>query len=434
MKIKLLFVLFICLTSGIINSQTLQWRLLPNSPGTNIQGRFEDTHFINSNTGWVVGYTGLVYRTTNGGTKWDTLFTSTFGYEFRSVGFFDSNTGLIGTLINDSNKILYRTTNGGFNWSAVSNIAGKRPQGICGMSIVNSNVAYACGRYFGSARVIKTTDKGVSWNLVFYDTSKAQTLIDCYFWSPDSGIAVGGSLPGLNGAAVIIKTTDGGTTWQRVHKTVRSNEWCWKISFINFNTGYVSIERDAGLAYILKTTNNGNNWNDIPFRNYDEEGIGFVNENTGWIGGWSGPTYQTTNGGANWSLAGWGTNMNRFRFLSDTLAYAVGDRIYKYSRGPVSVQNISSGIPDAFALNQNYPNPFNPNTVIRYSLIENSFVKLIVYDVLGNEIVTLVNEKQNAGSYNYQFSTVNYQLSSGIYFYKLETENWSFTKRMMLLK
>ena len=432
MKIKLLFVLFICLTSGIINSQTLQWRLLSNSPGTTGQSRFEDTHFINSNTGWVVGYSGQVYRTTNGGTKWDTLFTSTFGNEFRSVGFFDSNTGLIGTLITDSNKILYRTTNGGFNWTAVSNISGKRPQGICGMSIVNSNIAYACGRYFGSARVIKTTDKGVSWNLVFYDTSKAQTLIDCYFWSPDSGIAVGGSLPGLNGAAVIIKTTDGGTTWQRVHKTVRSNEWCWKISFINFNTGYVSIERDAGLAYILKTTNNGSNWTDIPFRNYDEEGIGFVNENTGWVGGWSGPTYQTTNGGTNWSLAGWGTNLNRFRFLSDTLAYAVGDRIYKYSRGPVGVQNISEELPVSVYLEQNYPNPFNPVTNLEFGISNLGFVSLKVYDILGNDITTLVNERLSPGRYKVDFDGSNY--SSGIYFYQLTASDHKVVKRMTLLK
>lgn len=191
----------------------------------------------------------------------------------------------------------------------------------------------------------------------------------------------------------------------------------------------------GGPSYILKTTNNGSNWSEIFFVNgYDEEGIGFVNENTGWVGGWTGPTYQTTNGGANWQLAGWGTNMNRFRFLSDTLAYAVGDRVYKYSRGLVGIQIVSSEIPDAFNLYQNYPNPFNPSTVIRYSIAENSFVTLKIYDVLGNEIAVLVNEKQNPGSYTYQFSTVNYQLSSGIYFYELSAGNFKDTKRMIMLK
>ncbi|MBK8553732.1 MAG: T9SS type A sorting domain-containing protein [Ignavibacteria bacterium] len=93
--------------------------------------------------------------------------------------------------------------------------------------------------------------------------------------------------------------------------------------------------------------------------------------------------------------------------------------------------NLNAG---EFYLRQNYPNPFNPETVISYSLSENRFITLKVFDVLGNEIATLVNEKQNSGNYNYQFSTVNYQLASGIYFYKLEAGDFSETKRMILLK
>ena len=105
----------------------------------------------------------------------------------------------------------------------------------------------------------------------------------------------------------------------------------------------------------------------------------------------------------------------------------------KYSQS-VSITQNSNLIPEIFSLSQNYPNPFNPSTVIRYSVSENSFVSLKVYDVLGNEVAELINEKQNPGSYNYQFSTSNYQLSSGIYFYKLESGAFSETKRMILLK
>ena len=92
------------------------------------------------------------------------------------------------------------------------------------------------------------------------------------------------------------------------------------------------------------------------------------------------------------------------------------------------------GVPEKFSLEQNYPNPFNPITVIRYSLSENSFVTLKVYDVIGNEVATIVNEKQNSGTYNYQFSTVNYQLSSGVYFYKIEAGSFSAVKRMIIIK
>ena len=271
-----------------------------------------------------------------------------------------------------------------------------------------------------------------------------RTLIDCYFWSPDSGIAVGGSLPNLMGSAVVVRTTNGGNSWQRVHKTTRTSEWCWKISFVSRDVGFVSVEREGGFAYILKTTNNGVNWIDIPFMVYDEEGIGFLNENTGWVGGWTGPTYQTTNGGTSWQLAGWGTNLNRFRFLSDTLAYAVGDRVYKYARGPVGINLTSTEIPSSFSLYQNYPNPFNPITKIKFNLTsdvkrQSSKVKIIIYNVLGREIQNLVNENLSPGSYEVEFNSGD--LSSGIYFYKLwvstrsgEAEKFSDVKRMIVLK
>jgi len=104
------------------------------------------------------------------------------------------------------------------------------------------------------------------------------------------------------------------------------------------------------------------------------------------------------------------------------------------NRTPVGISQTGTNIPSEFSLSQNYPNPFNPMTVIRYSLIENRFVSLKIYDVLGNEVAILVNEKQNAGIYNYQFSTINYQLSSGTYFYELTAGEFVETRRMILIK
>ncbi|MBK9334062.1 MAG: T9SS type A sorting domain-containing protein [Ignavibacteria bacterium] len=97
-----------------------------------------------------------------------------------------------------------------------------------------------------------------------------------------------------------------------------------------------------------------------------------------------------------------------------------------------SIQQIGNSVPGKFNLSQNFPNPFNPNTVISYELQSTGFAKLRVYDVLGNEVATLVNEKQNAGSYNVKFDGSKY--SSGIYFYRLDAGEFSDTKRMILLK
>jgi hypothetical protein len=81
---------------------------------------------------------------------------------------------------------------------------------------------------------------------------------------------------------------------------------------------------------------------------------------------------------------------------------------------------------------QNYPNPFNPSTTISYNLLGKNFVTLKVYDVLGKEISTLVNEKKPAGTYGINFNTVG--LGSGVYFYQLKAENFMETKKMILMK
>jgi len=88
--------------------------------------------------------------------------------------------------------------------------------------------------------------------------------------------------------------------------------------------------------------------------------------------------------------------------------------------------------PSSFSLAQNYPNPFNPNTNISYQLPASAFVSLKVYDVLGNEVATLVNEEQKAGVYSINFNAQ--RLSSGVYYYQLKDENNIQTKKMILTK
>ncbi len=97
-----------------------------------------------------------------------------------------------------------------------------------------------------------------------------------------------------------------------------------------------------------------------------------------------------------------------------------------------NVIEVDAGVPKQFALDQNYPNPFNPTTMIRYELPVASTVSLKVYDVLGREVATLVNERQEAGAYSVTFNANT--LSSGVYFYRLQAGNFVATKKMMLVK
>ncbi len=143
------------------------------------------------------------------------------------------------------------------------------------------------------------------------------------------------------------------------------------------------------------------------------------------------PGADTVNGGSNPldNEAGFGIN-HRF-----TLFNAPGGLIVlnnKFGDFTSSIDRISDLVPAEFELLQNYPNPFNPLTNIRYNLPKESFVTLRVYNSLGQEVITLVEEQQLAGSYEVKFAAPN--LASGMYFYKLEANGVSLTKKMILMK
>jgi hypothetical protein len=113
-----------------------------------------------------------------------------------------------------------------------------------------------------------------------------------------------------------------------------------------------------------------------------------------------------------------------------------GNQEIYYKRDPsgnvTGIENIGSEMPKQFFLSQNYPNPFNPSTVISYQLPATSMVSLKIYDIIGKEVSTLVNEEKLAGSYEIEFGAQG--LPSGIYLYKLQAGNFVQTKKMVLLQ
>ncbi len=121
----------------------------------------------------------------------------------------------------------------------------------------------------------------------------------------------------------------------------------------------------------------------------------------------------------------------KFEIMSDGWAYWTDS-----TRAIVTGVNNKTPLPLAFKLEQNYPNPFNPTTTIRYSIPKQSFVTLIVYDILGREIIKIVNEEKQAGNYQVEFSPVSgiQNLASGIYFYQIKAGDYVCTKKMILLK
>lgn len=419
------------------------WETLPNAPNG---PRYDDGYFINENLGWVVNGNGQIWKTSNGGETWIKQFDKSTIY-FRSIGFLDSLYGVAGNLgtqefggQTDTN-LIYRTTNGGLSWNPVNNFIGTKPRGVCGLGVINDSVMYGVGRVRGPVYFLKSTDRGETWTTKNMEQYAAD-LMDIYFTSSDTGFIVGGNgAPNENSNGIILYTSDGGDNWTNVFTSSQLGEWCWKINFPSKNIGYASLQRNVGSPInFVKTTDGGQTWFEKRFANfaYYVQGIGFANDTLGWAGGNSTyTTYETTDGGETWHDAGFGYRVNRLRMLNDSVGYAMGRTVYKFfNRTPTDIRAEVFGKSFGFELKQNYPNPFNPTTVIEFSIPPgaeiNSLVLIKIYDVLGNEIRTIFDEVKEPGNYKVTFNAGD--LPSGIYFYKLITENYTATKKLILIR
>jgi hypothetical protein len=109
-----------------------------------------------------------------------------------------------------------------------------------------------------------------------------------------------------------------------------------------------------------------------------------------------------------------------------------GDVSVSYTNVHILIHNITTEVPTKYDLAQNYPNPFNPVTNLEFGISDLGFVSLKVYDILGKEVVTLVNEKLIPGTYRVEFEAGS--LTSGVYFYRLTSGDFTNTKRMLFVK
>lgn len=181
-------------------------------------------------------------------------------------------------------------------------------------------------------------------------------------------------------------------------------------SLTQFNQIRITWEAAYGKEYVIETSDDASVWKKI---------------------------VEQKNGAGN--IEKWDVNASgRYVRLTGTKrGTQYGYSIYEfeiYNQISTSTDNDKENLPIEFSLSNNYPNPFNPETMIEYLIPKTAIVELKVYDVLGKEVATLVNEVQNAGKHSARFSINNYGLASGIYFYRISTEGLTLVKKMMLVK
>jgi len=411
----------LALTLAVTPAQA-KWKKTAGSPFANF--RFEDVFFLDAENGYVVELEGRLYRTTDGGDSFE-IVPNVPGAGYRSVAFSSPERGTIGTLV--AGAPLIQTLDGGETWNVVPGLS-PTVQGICGLWVINENVLYGTGMYSGAPCVIRSWNGGRNWHRLDL-WEHASALIDCHFASPSTGIVVGGIGSDLtNPRAIVLRTTDGGGTWQTRHLGSRQGEWCWKISFVNSEVGFISMESVHHGQRVLRTRNGGLDWTEMPsVANVRQQGIGFLDERTGWVGGWNGTTSRTTDGGETWTSDPWGSNVNSFFRVSPDLAYAVGRYVYKYERPPfpedafaAAVGAVSEGsVFGASVLG----NPFRTSTSIAYRLDAAMPVQLSIFSLSGQRLERLVDGWQDAGEYQVSWDAVNPQsvrLEPGVYFYRLD--------------
>ncbi len=347
------------------------------------------------------GTSSGIFVSMNNGTSW----TQTFNHDVvSSFAFSDSN------IFAGTYSGIFVSANNGASWSQTT----LNNRSIASLGVRGNNI------FAGTAvnGIYRSTNNGSSWNQI------ALNNLTVYSLAVSGNNIFAGTF--VNGVWL---STNNGANWTQ---TALNNQSVLALTVSGNNVF-------AGTANygVYLSTNNGTTWSQTALNNLDISSFAISGSNV-FVGTGGSGVCQSTNNGTSWIPINQGFNtihtlVSLLIANNFILAGTLGNSVWRRPLSEViGIQNISMEIPLSYSLSQNYPNPFNPITTIRYAIPHNGYVRLIVFDALGKEIETLVNEKQSAGTYEATFNAS--QLPSGVYFYRLTTDNFSDTMRMLLVK
>jgi photosystem II stability/assembly factor-like uncharacterized protein len=441
---------------------TIGQLLDPPNPSINFKGLF----FQNSATGWIVGLSGFILKTSDAGASWrhlDDRLDIYYG-SLDDVVFTDEMEGWIvgeqlGSYPESDTSLVLHTIDGGASWERQSVPTN------CGLNriwAINNEKLWA----FSEEELYFTKDGGQTWIAHDFESNE-ERYREIFFNSENEGFLVAGR--------TIFKTVDGGLNWttlitnrfsvQFLSKLVFSDNlkgWAlgnrgntyvtsdggyhWDLSSHKF-TAITFIDSLRGYAIesgsVLRTLNSGNTWSQISenpasFTNWTDN-IVFVDTTYGWI--WNRTdVHHTCDGGRTWQIEKGISKIasvfpGGLYMLNKDLGWAVGSdgKIFKYeSDDTTSVLNPDSDGPKDHELYCNYPNPFNDKTMIHYRLAFRETIEISVFNILGEKVKVIFSGLQDAGTHNVEFSAA--ELSSGVYLYQLKTSTFVQTKKLLLVR
>lgn len=448
-------------------------------------------YFHNANTGWAINsINNAIVRTTNAGDNWSfqTGVNVTYNWELKRT-----TSGNIGNpfYLHPKNKdavfilagrALYKSYDKGNTWILLKDSI---PGGDCHGFIVSgtdTNLMIAAKGTSGG-RIIKSTNHGQTWfdlfnpiNLTSYgipitaDPNEPNTLYlgpdnDTLMKSTDFGVTwtnVGGAETGRkfrSPCSIYIQYENASTIFVGDGTTSMGNGKLWRSSNGGANWSLITTVTGSEVPIVTGTSLDlnlmyHNSWSTGSLWRSTNMGVNFTDMNKPgalWAldladddptavsyNLYGGTTYLSLTDGASFvetpiSNPGSAAGMCYIDKANILAQYSAG--IYKLKASYSVVTNVETqltGVPDKFALSQNYPNPFNPSTKIKYDVPVTGNVSLKIYNTLGMEVANLFQGMKNPGSYEIEFNAQT--LASGVYFYKLTSDNFSITKKMMLVK
>lgn len=337
----------------------------------------------------VINSYARLYKFSADGQKWNVVLqTGMNDGAFNNI-IFSRTSPLVGGALADQ---LYLTTDGGNTWVV-------KPTGVVGVSAAQNSIMlvdqnfFGFGLFNGASRVRMTENGGATWSTKSLNLAGSYTSGFTFKSNKLIGISsTSSSMPN------IARTTDGGNTWN----IVSIGTGLTGITLIKWIPGTNVVYILGANGAIKRSTNDGLTWTSMP------------------TAGVTGLTHFDFNK-INNIICGFAVSSNGSVIkLQDSVLFLTG------------LNRIETGIPNEYKLYQNYPNPFNPSTTIRYDIPKAGFVQVVIFDAVGRELETIVNERKSAGVYEATFNATQYP--SGVYFYKITTEGYSETMKMILIK